>query len=243
MAFIFDERDNLTGNGDPEEVVVQDVSSNCFAMLGVSAMLGCGLAREKGLPGHNNVVILSYGLGKERFAGDPTIVGKSILVNGHPQTVVGIAPENFQWFIKDGSLTSAKPQIWSPFIFPQSFHDHTQIGRFMTVVARLQPGVATSQAQTQMSAIAAQLEHEYPDFDGHWGVTLVSLRDQISGHLRPALLILFGAVAFVFLIACTNVSSLLLARAASRDREMAIPTAIRATPFRISCPLPLSTPL
>src|SRR5229473_438418 len=237
MAFIFDERDNLTGNGDPEEVVVQDVSSNFFSLLGVNPILGSGFAPENGLPGHNNVVILSYGLWKERFAGDPTIVGKSILLNGHPQTVVGIAPQNFQWFIKDGSLTGAKPQIWSPFIFPQSFHDHTQIGRFMTVVARLQPGVATSQAQTQMSAIAAQLEHEYPDFDGHWGVTLVSLRDQISGDLRPALLILFGAVAFVLLIACTNVSSLLLARAASREREMAIRTAIGASRWRIACQL------
>src|SRR5260370_16873317 len=112
----------------------------------------------------------------------------------------------------------------------------------MTVGARLQPGDATPQAHTQMSAIAAQLEHEYPDFDGHWGVTLVSLRDQISGDLRPALLILFGAVAFVLLIACTNVSSLLLARAASREREMAIRTAIGASPCRIPSPLLIARP-
>ena len=237
MAAIIDQHANLTGNGLPQEVVLQDVSANFFSVLAVHPVLGPGFTPENGQKGHDVVVILSYGFWKERFAGDAAIIGKTILLNGHALTVVGVAPQNFTWFIKDGSLTGVKPQMWSPFVFPASFSDRKDIGRFLSVVARLKPGVTVAQAQSQMNAIAARIAEEYPDFNGYWGANVVPVRDQISGELRPALLILFGAVAFVLLIACANVSSLLLARASAREREIAVRTAIGASPWRIASQL------
>jgi putative ABC transport system permease protein len=237
MAAIFDQHANLTGNGLPQEVVLQDVSANFFSVLGVNPILGPGFTSENGRAGHDKVVIISYGFWKERFGSDTEIIGKTLVLNGHPLAVVGVAPQNFTWFIKDGSFTGAKPEMWSPFVFPASFSNRKDIGRFLSVVARLKPGVTVAQARSQMNAIAARIAEEYPDFNGYWGANVVPVHDQISGELRPALLILFGAVAFVLLIACANVSSLLLARASAREREIAVRTAMGASPWRIASQL------
>jgi putative ABC transport system permease protein len=232
MSYASDLNANLTGNGEPEQVVAQYVSVNFFAVLGVNPILGPGFTAENGQDGNDNVVVLSYELWNRRFGSDPAIIGKTIELNGKPQTVIGIAPRNFGFFIKQGTLTGNKPQLWSPWVLPAALREHKSVGRFMTVLARLKPGMTTRHAQADMNTIATRLEQQYPDYDGHWGANVVPLRQQITGELRPALLILQGAVAFVLLIACANVSSLLLARAAGREREIGIRTAIGASRWR-----------
>ena len=234
MSYLADTRANLTGDGEPEQIVEFNVSANFFSTLGVRPLIGPGFLPENGEAGKDNVVVLSYGLWKRRYGSDPAIIGKTIRMNGKPQVVTGVMPENFTFFIKDGTLTGEKPQLWTPWVFPAEYHELGRIGRFLSVVARLKPGVTRSQAQSEMAGIGAHLARDYPDFDANWSVNVVGLREELTGDIRPALLMLLGGVAFVLLIACANVSSLLLARAANRERELGIRTAMGASRWRMA---------
>jgi putative ABC transport system permease protein len=231
MAVLFDARYNLTDVDDPEEIPAQRVTTNFFTLLGVNPALGRAFGPEDEQPGRDAIVVISHGLWKRRFGGDPEVAGKTIKLNGNLFTVVGVMPPDFQFFIKNGSLTGNQPELWSPIVLQPT--DRKRSGRFMTVVARLKPGVTREQAQAEMNSIGNALEQQYPEFNKGWGVNVVPLREQLFGEIRTALWVLVGAVGFVLLIACANVANLLLARAASRHKEMALRTALGAGRFRI----------
>ena len=218
---------NLTGRERPEQMQGLYLSQDMLPLLGVAPVLGRAFLPEDFQAGKDHVVLLSYRLWQRRFNSERGILGEKLLLDNEAFTVIGVMPPTFRF----APFWITQAEMWAP----QNLADRAdqRAGHSLRPFARLKPGVSVKQAQAEMDAICARLAKAYPDADAGFTVRVEPLREKVVGNVRPALLIILGAVGFVLLIACANVANVQLARALARTREIAVRTALGAGRLRI----------
>ena len=226
---------NLTGDGEPERVSTYVASPSLLDVLGVRPERGRGFLESDGQAGADPVVVLSHALWQRRFGGDAAIVGRTIQVNGRTRTVIGVLPREARFPESPLGFLAERAEMFVPYDWMRA-REEPRGSQYLGVVARLRDGVSGSAGQADLDAIAATFKADHPAryADAYdWKLMAVPLREMMVGEVRPALLVVLGAVGMVLLIACVNIANLLLARGAARQRELAIRTSLGAGRSRI----------